>query len=163
MESLAFQALRCYRSGVDVLIYVHHGARTPPGARHSGETFFDMDLVRTNEAFARAIYELRALLRHLGAAGTGPVGAFGMSLGAYTVALLASVERRLTFAVAMFPIVSFVDRWWAELVRDPWLATAIEHGWTGRSSAASSVSTSRSPDRCSCRMPAGSSSGLAGT
>jgi len=45
-------------------------------------------------------------MRHLRAAGTGPVGAFGMSLGGYTVALLASVEPQLAFAVPMIPIVS---------------------------------------------------------
>lgn len=132
LESLAFEAVRFYRAGVDVVVYVlpYHGARTPPGARHSGEPFFDLDLVRTNEAFARAVYELRALHRHLLAAGTGPVGAFGMSLGAYTVALLASVERDLAFAVPMIPLVSFVDRWWSEGERDPWLAVALAHGWS---------------------------------
>ena len=132
MESLAFEAFRFFRAGVDVLVYVlpHHGSRTPPGAPHSGATFFDMDLVRTNEAFARAIYELRGLLHHLRRARTGRVGAFGMSLGAYTVALLASVEPRLAFVAAMIPIVSFADRWWAEGARDPWFTTAMEHGWT---------------------------------
>jgi alpha/beta hydrolase family protein len=132
VESLAFQALRLYRTGIDVLIYVlpHHGVRTPRGARHSGEPFFDMDLVRTNEAFARAIYELRALLHHLREEGTGPVGAFGMSLGAYTAALLATVEPALAFVAAMIPLVSFVDRWWCEGAGDAWLDMALEHGWT---------------------------------
>jgi pimeloyl-ACP methyl ester carboxylesterase len=132
LESLAFDAARFYYGGVDVVIYVlpYHGTRTPAGARHSGEAFFDMDLVRTNEAFGRAIYELRALMRHLRAAGTGPVGAFGMSLGGYTVALLASLEPELAFAVSMIPIVSFVDRWWSEGEDDPWLAIALAQGWT---------------------------------
>ena len=129
IESLAFDAARFYWAGVDVAIYVlpYHGARA---AGRSGEGFFDLDLVRTNEAFARAIYELRALIRRLRDDGTGPVGAFGMSLGAYTVALLATLERRLAFAVAMIPIVSFADRWWAEGERDPWVAMAMKHGWT---------------------------------
>jgi len=129
VESLAFDAARFYWAGVDVAIYVmpYHGARA---SGRSGAAFFDLDLVRTNEAFARGIYEIRALVRHLRDEGTGPVGAFGMSLGAYTVALLASIERRLAFAVAMIPIVSFADRWWGEGDRDPWVAMAIEHGWT---------------------------------
>jgi hypothetical protein len=57
LESLAFEALGFYRAGMDVAIYVlpYHGARCPESARHSGEAFFDMDLVRTNEAFARAV------------------------------------------------------------------------------------------------------------
>jgi pimeloyl-ACP methyl ester carboxylesterase len=132
LESLAFEAIRSYRAGIDVLLYVlpYHGARTPAGARHSGEPFFDMDVVRTNEAFARAIHELRALGRYLRDSGTGPVGAFGMSLGAYTVALLASVDPTLAFVAAMIPLVSFVDRWWTDGSVDPWLALALEHGWS---------------------------------
>jgi pimeloyl-ACP methyl ester carboxylesterase len=131
LESLAFEAVSFYRAGVDVVIYVlpYHGARTPAGARHSGEPFFDMDLVRTNEAFARAIYELRGLARFFAAAGNGPVGAFGMSLGAYTTALLATLEP-LAFAIAMIPVVSFSDRWWCDRESDPWLAVALANGWS---------------------------------
>ncbi len=131
IETLGFQALRFYRAGIDVVLYVlpYHGVRTPPGARHSGEPFFDMDLVRTNEAFARAIYELRTLVHRLPAMGTGPVGAFGMSLGGYTAALLASVEPALAFVAAMIPVVSFADRWWS-VEDDPWLAVATQNGWS---------------------------------
>jgi hypothetical protein len=86
--------------------------------------------VRTNEAFAQAIYELRALLLHLRNAGTGPVGAFGMSLGGYTTALLAAVEPALAFAVPMIPLSSLAEMMWAEGEGDPRLARAIEHGWT---------------------------------
>ncbi len=132
LERLAFEARRFYRSGVDVLLYVlpYHGTRTPSGALHSGAPFFGIDLVRTNEAFAQAVYELRALLRYLRAAGTGPVGAFGMSLGGYTTALLASVEPELAFAVPMIPLVSLPEMMWAEGAGDPRLARAVEHGWS---------------------------------
>lgn len=132
LERLAFEARRFYRAGVDVLLYVlpYHGARARRGARHSGDGFFDIDLVRTNEAFAQAVYELRALLRYLHEAGTGPVGAFGMSLGGYTTALLASVEPELAFAVPMIPLSSLPDMMWAEGEGDPRLAGAIEHGWS---------------------------------
>src|SRR5204863_873737 len=108
----------------------YHGRRAPHGPRRSGEPFFDIDLVRTNEAFAQAIYELRALLRWLRAAGTGPVGAFGMSLGGYMTALLASVEPELAFAVPMIPLTSLADMMWSEGDGDPRLARAIEHGWS---------------------------------
>ena len=132
LEQLAFEASRFYRAGVDVLLYVlpYHGTRTPRGTGRSGERFFDIDLVRTNEAFAQAIYELRALLRYLRAWGTGPVGAFGMSLGGYVTALLASIEPELAFAVPMIPLVSLTDMMWAEGEGDPRLARAIEHGWS---------------------------------
>ena len=132
LETLAFDARRFYRAGVDVVLYVlpYHGRRSPGGARRSGESFFDVDLVQTNEAFAQAIYELRALLRYLRGAGTGPVGAFGMSLGGYTTALLASVEPELAFAVPMIPLTSLAEMMWAEGAGDERLARAIEHGWS---------------------------------
>jgi pimeloyl-ACP methyl ester carboxylesterase len=132
LERLAFDADRFYRAGVDVVIYVlpYHGPRTPRGARQSGEPFFDLDLVRTNEAFAQAVYELRALLRHLQGRGSGPVGAFGMSLGGYTTALLACVEPALAFAVPMIPLAALADMMWTQGEGDPRRAVAAEHGWT---------------------------------
>ena len=132
LERLAFDAGRFYRAGLDVVLYVlpYHGLRSPRGAMQSGAPFFDIDLVRTNEAFAQAIYELRALLCYLHAAGTGPVGAFGMSLGAYVTALLATVEPELAFAVPMIPLTSLAEMMWGEGADSPRLALAVEHGWT---------------------------------
>jgi pimeloyl-ACP methyl ester carboxylesterase len=101
-----------------------------PGARRSGDGFFGGDLVRTNEAFAQAVYELRALMRHVVAAGAGPVGVFGMSLGGYVTALLASVEPELAFAAPMIPLVSLADMIWAVGEGDPLLRRAAEHGWS---------------------------------
>ena len=131
LERLAFEARRFYRAGVDVVIYVlpYHGPRTAPGSGPSGRGFFGLDMVRTNEAFAQAIYELRALLRYCRAAGTGPVGAFGMSLGGYTTALLASVEPELAFAVTMIPLASIAEMMWAGDGDDPRLALARRYGW----------------------------------
>jgi hypothetical protein len=131
LERLAFDARRFYRAGVDVVLYVlpYHGERTPGGAARSGQGFFDMDLVRTNEAFAQAIYELRALLRYCRSRGSGPAGAFGMSLGGYTTALLAAVEPELAFAVPMIPLASLADMMWAGNEDDPRLQLAESHGW----------------------------------
>jgi pimeloyl-ACP methyl ester carboxylesterase len=132
LERLAFDAPRFYRAGLDVVLYVlpYHGQRTRGGLRRSGHGFFTMDLVRTNEAFAQAIYELRALLHYLRAAGTGPVGAFGMSLGGYTTALLASIEPELAFAVPMIPLASLADMMWAHGDGDARMAQAVAHGWS---------------------------------
>jgi pimeloyl-ACP methyl ester carboxylesterase len=131
LERLAFDARRFYGAGVDVVLYVlpYHGARAPAGSGRSGEGFFDMDLVRTNEAFAQAIYELRALLRYCRSRESGPVGAFGMSLGGYTTALLATVEPELAFAVPMIPLASLADMMWSGNESDPRLQRAAEHGW----------------------------------
>ncbi len=132
IERLAFEARRFYRAGVDVVIYVlpYHGPRTAAGSGPSGRGFFGLDMVRTNEAFAQAIYELRALLRYCRAAGTGPVGAFGMSLGGYTTALLASVEPELAFAVPMIPLASLAEMMWAGDDNDPRLELARGYGWS---------------------------------
>ena len=132
LERLAFDAGRFYRAGLDVVLYVlpHHGLRGPGGPFQSGLSFFDIDLVRTNEAFAQAIYELRALLRYLRTARTGPVGAFGMSLGGYVTALLAAIEPELAFAVPMIPLASLAEMMWGEGGDTPRLALAVEHGWT---------------------------------
>ena len=131
LERLAFEARRFYRAGVDVVIYVlpYHGPRTAPGSGRSGNGFFSLDIVRTNEAFAQAIYELRAILRYCRAAGTGPVGAFGMSLGGYLTALLASVEPELAFAVPMIPLAALAEMMWAGDADDPRLALARSYGW----------------------------------
>jgi hypothetical protein len=132
LETLAFDAPRFYRAGMDVVLYVlpYHGTRMVPDARRSGDGFFGGDLVRTNEAFAQAIYELRALMRHVVAAGAGPVGAFGMSLGGYVTSLLATVEPDLAFAAPMIPLVSLADMIWAVGAGDPLLRRAAAHGWS---------------------------------
>ena len=111
VDALAFQARRLYRAGLDVLLYTlpFHGSRRPRGARKSGEGFFGPNMARTNEAFAQAIFDARALMRWVARSGSGPVGAFGMSLGAYVTALLATLEPRLAFAVAMIPVASLTE------------------------------------------------------
>jgi len=99
IDRLAFGVGALYEAGLDVLLFTlpFHGRRRPRGARKSGEGFFARNLARTNEAFAQTVFEVRALMRHLQGAGCGPIGAFGMSLGAYAAALLAAIEPRLAF------------------------------------------------------------------
>jgi hypothetical protein len=153
LETLAFEAQRFYRAGLDVLIAVlpHHGPRAP-GAAYSGAAFFDVDLVQTNEAFAQTIYELRALVRYLRAAGASEVGAFGMSLGGYTTALLASVEAELAFAVAMIPLTSLPEMMWAQGAGDARLERAVEHGWNPDMLRA--FFDVHAPLRRACKVPA---------
>ena len=64
----------------------------------SGALFPSANLVRTNEAFGQAVFDLRALAAYLRANGAPSVGAIGMSLGGYTTALWASVDPTLAFA-----------------------------------------------------------------
>ena len=116
VDALAFEARQLYRAGFDVLLYTlpFQGRRRPRSAGNSGEPFFGPNLVRTNEAFAQTIFETRMLMRYVQSRGGGPVGAFGMSLGAYVTALLAAVEPQLAFAIAMIPLVSLPDLAWGE-------------------------------------------------
>jgi dienelactone hydrolase len=62
----------------------------------------------TNEGFGQAIFDLRALIRWLAAPS---VSVSGMSLGGYTTALLATIER-LAFAAPIIPVANFADIFW---------------------------------------------------
>ncbi len=60
----------------------------------------------TNEGFRQAIGDLRALAGFLRGRGAPSVGAIGMSLGGYTVSLLATLDEELSFVVPMIPLAS---------------------------------------------------------
>lgn len=94
--------------GLDVALFVlpFHASRassgTPPRFPSSDPRF-------TNEGFRQAIADLRGLIGWLMEQGAPAVGAMGMSLGGFTVSLLATVERRLAFAAPVIPLASFAD------------------------------------------------------
>ena len=118
LEERAFVVGYWLARGFDVALFQlpFHGARAPqaPGGQRgrSGALFPSANLVRTNEAFGQAIFDLRALRAHLVRRGAPVVGAIGMSLGGYTTALWATVDPGLGFAVAMIPAVSMSDLMW---------------------------------------------------
>lgn len=56
-----------------------------------------------------AVRDLRVLLDFLQRRGVKHVGATGLSLGGYTSALLATVDKRLAFCIPNSPVVSPVD------------------------------------------------------
>jgi pimeloyl-ACP methyl ester carboxylesterase len=132
VDALAFGARRLYRAGLDVLLYTlpFHGRRRPRGAAKSGEGFFGPDAARTNEAFAQIVFDVRTLMRHVERRGGGPIGVFGMSLGAYAAALLAALEPRLAFAIAMIPVASITDLVWGEPLHRFRREEAEAHGLT---------------------------------
>lgn len=93
--------------GLDVALFVlpFHGVR----AAYLGKPRFPASDPRfTNEAFRQAIGDLRSLRRFFLARGARAVGAMGMSLGGYTVSLLATVEP-LDFVAPVIPLASFAD------------------------------------------------------
>jgi hypothetical protein len=94
------------RLGLDVALFTLplHGARAR--GRRSGAGFLDAHPLATNAAFEQSVWDLRRLAGWLRGAGAPALGVYGMSLGGYTAALFASVERGLACAVPLVPAVS---------------------------------------------------------
>jgi hypothetical protein len=94
------------RLGLDVALVTLplHGARA--AGRRSGAGFLDAHPLATNAAFEQAMWELRQLAGWLRAQGSPGLGVHGMSLGGYTAALFASLERGLACVVPLVPAVS---------------------------------------------------------
>ena len=146
MMEQPFETSYWLHHGFDVCAFVlpFHGPRTPEvgdgkttglgGLRklRSGPLFPSANIVRTNEAFGQAIYDLRALTEHLrfrsGAGENLQVGVMGMSLGGYTAALWASVTNDLAFAVAMIPAVSMSELMWTHGSGTAMRKRARDHG-----------------------------------
>lgn len=100
-----------YQQGYDILLYTlpHHGARRGRFAPFSGHGYFAGGISNINETVAHAIYDFRIFMNYLESRGVGKIGVTGISLGGYTTALLASVEKRLAFAIPNVPVVSLFD------------------------------------------------------
>lgn len=109
VEERAWPIEWLFRRGLDVALGVlpFHGLRGSGGLKRP--PFPGSDPRVTIEAFRQAIGDLRALMRWLEARGAPAVGVMGMSLGGYTTALLATVDRRLAFAVPFIPLASIAD------------------------------------------------------
>jgi len=69
--------------------------------------------IRTTEAFAQSIADARTLAGLLRRDGAPAVGAFGLSLGGFTAALLATAEPDLDFLVAAIPFATLPDLAWS--------------------------------------------------
>ncbi len=107
LDARAFELPRLHQGlGLDVALVTLplHGPRA--AGRRSGAGFLDGHPLATNAAFEQAIFELRRLAGWLRAQGAPALGVYGMSLGGYTAALFASLERGLACAVPLVPAVS---------------------------------------------------------
>ena len=93
------------RLGVNVALPVLplHGPRKV--TRVSGEPFLSFDLMNTVHGFSQAVWDIRRLLSWIRAQGATSIGLYGVSLGAYVVALLAGIEDGLDAVVAGIPMV----------------------------------------------------------
>lgn len=86
-----------------------HGPRRI--GRQSGAGFLSGDFLDTVHAEAQAMWDIRRLLAWIRAQGGGPIGAYGLSLGGYNAALLASLED-LDCVIAGIPAVDFRRLTW---------------------------------------------------
>lgn len=114
MDAPALFASQWWDAGLDVALFTlpFHGARTPEGARFSGEHFAVPDVARLAEAVRRAVHEVRALVLWLRERSDDPVGLLGLSLGGYLTALSAGLYDDLDFAIPMVPPVCIGDLAW---------------------------------------------------
>ena len=78
-----------------------HGPRAT--GRRSGDGFFTGDFLDTIHAEAQAVWDVRRLLGWLRARGVPGLGIYGISLGALTTALVASLEEDLDCVIAGIP------------------------------------------------------------
>jgi len=94
--------------GVNVAIPVMplHGPRRV--GRRGGDGFFSGDFIDTVHAQAQAVWDIRRLIGWLRAQGAPGVGIYGVSLGGYTAALVASLEHELACVIAGIPATDFV-------------------------------------------------------
>ncbi len=82
-----------------------HGPRRV--GRRGGDGFFTGDFVDTLHAQAQAVWDTRRIVAWLRSHGAPAVGVYGVSLGGYTAALLASLEDGLDCVIAGIPATDF--------------------------------------------------------
>ncbi len=113
MDLSAFRAKQLHeRLGLNVLLPVLplHGPRRI--GRLSGDGFFGGDIVDMVHAEAQAAWDLRRWLGWIRAQGAARVGAYGLSLGGYNAALLASLDEDLACVVAGIPATDLAELVW---------------------------------------------------
>ncbi len=82
-----------------------HGPRRV--TRVSGEPFLSFELMNAVHGLTQAVWDLRRLISWIRAQGGTSISLFGVSLGGYTVSLLAGIEPGLDGVVAGIPVVDF--------------------------------------------------------
>ena len=95
--------------GLNVAIPVlpFHGPRRV--GRRGGDGFLTGDLLDTIHAQAQAVWDIRRLIRWLRQSGAPRIGLYGVSLGGYTVGLVAGLEESLDCVIAGVPASDWVS------------------------------------------------------
>lgn len=102
---------RHFEEGYDVILNTlpHHGLRAATSWL-SGVDYVSGGIRHLNHSVVQSTFDIRRLVDYLVEEADIPkVGLCGMSLGGYTAALMAGIEKRLHFVVPMIPIVSIPD------------------------------------------------------
>ncbi len=97
-----------FELGLNVAIPIMplHGPRSV--GRRGGDGFLSGDMLDTIHAQTQAVWDVRRLADWLRAQGAPSVGLYGVSLGGYTAALLASLEGEFDCVVAGVPATDFM-------------------------------------------------------
>jgi len=112
LDLLAFRAARLhFKYGMNVALPVLplHGPRR---FGRSGEGFLAGDFVDTIHAEAQAMWDIRRLLSWIRSQEPPRVGVYGLSLGGYNTALLASLEAGFSCVIAGIPATDFSRLTW---------------------------------------------------
>lgn len=101
-----------HRLGMNLLLPVLplHGPRKI--GRRSGDGFIAGDILDSVHAEAQAMWDMRRLISWARAQGGTRIGVYGLSLGGYNTALLASVEPGLACAIPGIPATDFTRLVW---------------------------------------------------
>lgn len=107
LERVAWPMREFRRLGINVSLFAlpFHGPRGhsfPPA-------WPQQDTKLTIEGFRQAVWDLRIAIRVLREAGASHVGVAGMSLGGYTVSLLATATAEVDFVLSYIPIANLPD------------------------------------------------------
>lgn len=109
-EERAFPVRWMLRRGFDVALVVlpFHAQRSRTD-RAVAPPFPGADPRYTIEGSRQAVHDIRGLIGFLLGRGAPSIGVMGMSLGGYVTSLLATLDRRISFAVPIIPLASFAD------------------------------------------------------
>ncbi|HKA13431.1 MAG TPA: hypothetical protein VKH41_00315 [Myxococcota bacterium] len=113
---------RHHRFNLLVPVLPLHGPRS---FGRSGDGFLGGDLLDTIHAEAQAMWDLRRMLAWVRSESDAPIGVYGLSLGGYTTALLASLDDGLACAVAGIPATDFARTFYRH--GGPWQERVAMH------------------------------------
>jgi hypothetical protein len=108
MDLVGLHALRMHRDlGLNVVLPVLplHGPRKIN--RVSGEAFLTFDLVNTVHGITQAVWDIRRVISWVRGQDPQGVALYGVSLGGYTVSLLAGLVDGIDAVIAGIPVVDF--------------------------------------------------------